>query len=175
MVHTPRSRLEELIKNGSIGLYCNSNKAWVSDADEFYWFESIFEDENVVYAISPKHKSIEKFDQIETPLGAIKGFSYHPEIEKTFKNVGRYNLKSHDNLIQFLERKRIEFIISSKNVLEYYFRKKEVKAFPVTSFRDKFTYDCVVSKKININKNKLFKSLEKFKALRESSDTAVKN
>ena len=174
MVHAPRSRLEELVKNGSIHLYCNSNKNWVSNANLYYWYEGVFEDENRVYALSPKHKYINSLDKIKTTLGAIKGFAYHPELENVFRDVGRYNLRSHENLIKFLELKRIDFIISSKNVLEYYFKKKKVRPFPVTNFRSSFSYDCIISKKITIDKEDLFKSIQKFKPLRDFPDTAAK-
>ncbi|ATH07905.1 hypothetical protein BIY24_08065 [Halobacteriovorax marinus] len=164
MVHTPRIRLEELLKKGDVDIYCNSNKSWVSNPDEFYWSEGIFDDANLLYTLTKEHSRIESTEEIVSKIGTIKGFSYHPEIEKLIDRVGRHDLKSHEKLLRFLQLGRVEIIVSSERVLKYYFKSLNTPFYSVSRFRDEFSYACIISKKAKVNINLLLASLKKFKS-----------
>lgn len=164
MVFTPRTRLLELLKSGHIDLYCNLNKKWVDEPSEFDWYPGLFEDTNILYTNLDKFKDIKKLSEVKETIGTITGFSYHPQFEKLISRVGRYDIKSHENLIKFLGLKRVGLIIMSKNIAENYMIKHKVNLSPVSSFRDSFLYQCIVSKKLQLDKNKLFKALDKFKS-----------
>ncbi len=163
MINTPRTRLEDQVRSGTIDIYCNSNRDWIDDAENFYWFRGIFADENLLYTFSEDLRKIKELQDIKVKVGTIKGFSYHPRIEKLLARVGRNELKSYEKLLRFLELDRGEIIYGSKEIIESQYIGKTRKIYPVTDFRDRFKYDCIISKKIKFNKDKLFKALEKYK------------
>ncbi|WP_290730736.1 transporter substrate-binding domain-containing protein [Halobacteriovorax sp. JY17] len=163
MINTPRTRLEDLVRSGTIDIYCNSNRNWIDGAEDFYWYSGIFVDENLLYTFSEDLRKIKDLQDIKVKVGTINGFSYHPRIEKLLKRVGRNELKSHEKLLRFLELDRGEIIYGSKKIIESQYIGKTRKIYPVTDFRDRLKYDCIISKKIKFNKDKLFKALEKYK------------
>lgn len=163
MIKTPRTRLLDLLKSGYVDLYCSSNRKWVKNSEDYYWFDDIFSDENKLYSLRKQYKTLKNLDDIKVKLGTIKGFKYHPKFTALIDRVGRHDLNGHKTLIDFMFLNRIEVILGSKNIVEHYLNKRNIDFYTIGGFVDKFKYGCIISKKIKFNKDKLFRALDKFK------------
>lgn len=113
----PWKRCLQLIKNKNADLLLGVMKNSERDAFMFFPDEEIVKVSNKLFSLS-NEKIVSQNDFKSKSIGTMRGY-YYSDIFKSYKFLNQLEANSHEQLLDLLFRKRVDYIIGAELVIRY--------------------------------------------------------
>lgn len=148
----PRKRIDRMLDNNNLdGIIMGVNPIWFGDKDKtkFLWSEFIMEDMDVFVSNSTIPVKVNNFsDLTHKRVGGIHGFRYFgiDELAQQ-KRLTRINTQSETQLLDMVEKKRIDTAIISIFTLSFLSKGRSELFYVAEKEHDKFTRHFLIPSK----------------------------
>ena len=169
----PRKRIEPYLLSGKLHICPIFNPAWGKDSAQYDWSIPLFQESNLFVVSAKRAFPVKTFDDLNGKrLGTILGYCYPGLMEKFDRQeIKRDDVTSLEQNFKKLEAGRIDCLIDSNILIDYYLKKHDAYDKFVIAEKVASTHDIqsMFSKQIPISIDRINAA---FQQLKESGKIA---
>ena len=156
-----RKRAEDDLTSAKVHYVCTYNPRWFSDKNKVNWSPVLYEKVDAFVTYGKKTKGIKGFADLKgMRIGTIRGYYYHPEVMKGFKQKTsqRVDVTKLEQSLAMLSKGRSDTVLDSKTLIQFNIKnmKKDVaQNYNIQEFSPgKTDIHCAMSKKSPFSQDK---------------------